>query len=99
MVRWIGDRAKRVDAATGLLSLALEVVDAGMELLGPEHAELAELRAAAAELQEATSVGAPLSDDLSDSALHSRSLRCINASSAEFRAAEVCCSGKCPHWV
>ena len=54
---WFGERAKHVDAVTGLLALAAQVVEAGTDVLGKQDKDLAELQLRIAELQDATAAG------------------------------------------
>lgn len=56
VARWFATRAAQVDAVTGSLQLAQQVIDAGLTFVG-HSASLSALKEAADQLQAATSVG------------------------------------------
>jgi len=58
VARWFAERAKQVDLVTGSFTAALEVVDAGVALVGEPHSDsLAALGSRIRELQTAASIG------------------------------------------
>jgi hypothetical protein len=59
VARWFVERAKQVDLVTGSFTAALEVVAAGLSLVGDQDLSLAILRSRIQELQTAASIGEP----------------------------------------